>query len=306
MLNFLDKPPKGTDSFLWTDFAELHALIHPDQCFSRGDLVGIENRCNDVGQRFDSEKRWREMSDFSGIRQKEFNMESYPFKISDDKDTIYLDLDTNNPAQKFYIGLLIASSMRYIKSKRQGEIARIFEQICFTLFSCLMPFGSEIRATWANGGPEAPYRGTLYQKMVEIAKDIRCTANFKQRDFKDNDRGDGGIDLISWHCMSDSREGMPIAFAQCGCSKDDWRFKQLEASWAKHLRHLPVMHPWATYYFLPLDLRESDGDWAYKSDIGQAIIVDRLRLLRLASQYKLLDQLPAMPFIDEVKAFRYS
>jgi len=246
------------------------------------------------------------MSDFSGIRQEEFNMERYPFKISDDKDTIYLDLDTQNPAQKFYIGLLIASSMRYIKSKRQGEIARIFEQICFTVFSCLMPLGSEIRATWANGGPEAPYRGTLHQKMVEIAKDIRCTANFKQRDFKDNDRGDGGIDLISWHCMSDSREGMPIAFAQCGCSKDDWRFKQLEASWVKHFRHLPVMHPWATYYFLPLDLRESDGDWAYKSDIGQAIIVDRLRLLRLASQYKLLDQLPAMPFIDEVKAFRYS
>lgn len=305
MLNYLDKPPKGRDSFIWTDFAELRTLVHPDQCFSRGDLAGIENRCNDAGQRFDAEQRWREISDFVEIRQVEFK-ESYPFKVSDDRGAVYLDVDNENPAHKIYLGLLIASSMKHVKSTRQAEIARTFEQICFTVFSYLMPCGSEVRATWANGGPEAPYKGTLYQKMMEIAKDIRCTANFKQRDFKENDRGDGGIDLISWHPMADCREGMPIAFAQCGCSKDDWRFKQLEASWAKHLRHLPVMHPWATYYFLPLDLREADGDWAYKSDIGQAIVIDRLRLLRLSSRYKIHNLLPVMPFIDEVKAFRYS
>ncbi len=305
MLNSLDKPPKGRDSFVWTDFAELRTLVHPDQCFSRGDLAGIERRCHDSGQRFDYEQRWREISDFVEIRQSEFK-DGYPFKLSEDKDTVYLDLDHNNSSHQVYLGLLIASSMRHIKNTRQGEIARSFEEICFTVFSILMPLGSEIRATWANGGPEAPYKGTLYQKMQEIARDIRCTANFKQRDFKGNDRGDGGIDLISWHPMMDCREGMPIAFAQCGCSKDDWRFKQLEASWSKHSRHLPVLHPWATYYFLPLDLREPDGDWAYKSDIGQAIIIDRLRLLRLASQYKIIDKFKVMPFIDEVMTQRYS
>jgi len=169
-----------------------------------------------------------------------------------------------------------------------------------------MPDGAEIRATWAQGGVEAPYHGTLFEKMQKLASDLRCAANFKPRDFKPNDSGDGGIDLIAWHPMADSREGMPIAFAQCGCSRDDWRFKQLEASPNKHYRHLPVMHSWATYYFLPLDLREPDGDWAYKSDIGQAIIVDRLRLVRLVEQYGIHPLLPAMPFVDEALNFNYA
>jgi hypothetical protein len=145
----------------------------------------------------------------------------------------------------------------------------------------------------------------LFEKMKSIAADIRCTANFQDRDFKNTDSGDGGIDLISWHPMTDSRSGMPIAFAQCGCSKEDWKFKQSEASFDRHGTRLPVMHPWATYYFMPLDLRHSDGGWAYESDIGKAIIVDRLRLMRLASQYKLHDQLPPMVFVDDVVSSGY-
>ena len=98
---------------------------------------------------------------------------------------------------------------------------------------------------------------------------------------------------------------MPISFAQCGCSKDEWRFKQLEASPSKHFTHLPVSHPWATYYFMPLDMRHPDGGWANASDIGQAIIVDRLRLVRLASQYSLHDTLPPLPLLNAVKGIAY-
>lgn len=65
------------------------------------------------------------------------------------------------------------------------------------------------------------------------------------------------------------------------------------------------MHPWANYYFMPLDFRRSDGDWANKSDLGQAIIVDRLRLLRLAEQYGLYTKLPDMSFIDEARKHHY-
>jgi len=304
MLDKLDSPPKGTDSFIWTDFAELRALVHPDRCFSRGDLSSIEKMSRDLGGGFKLEERWREIANFSNMRKKEFEA-FYPFSLSDDEDTIYFSFD-ESPAQRIYLGLLIASCMRNIANIRKAEVARAFEETCFQLFSKLMPFGSEIRATWANGGDEAPYAGTLYEKMVAIAKDLRCTANFQERDFNARDTGDGGIDLIAWHPMADNREGMPIAFAQCGCSRDDWRFKQLEASPAKHYRKLPVMHVWSTYYFLPLDLRHSDGDWAYKDDIGASIIVDRLRLVRLVAQYSLFDNLPAMPYVNEALAFQYA
>lgn len=306
MLESLETPPDFSDPLFWADFVELRALIHPDRCFSRGDLDGVLRRGRDIGHRYlaSIETRWRDTINFAGVRAIEFG-DSYPFKVSEDEDTLELNYDGSS-AQTTYLRLLLASLMRHMPKTRYDELARHFEQTCYAVFSNLMPEGAEVRATWAHGGEEAPYTGTLFEKMRQIASDLRCTANFKERDFKKNDNGDGGIDLISWHSMDDDRSGMPIAFAQCGCSKSEWRFKQLEASPAKHYRHLPVMHPWATYYFLPVDLRHPDGGWAYESDIGQAVIVDRLRLVRLASQYQLHTDLPDLALLDEVRAYTYS
>ncbi|WP_064020140.1 hypothetical protein [Methylomonas sp. DH-1] len=303
MLKNLDTPPKGADPFIWTDFIELRAILHPDKCFSRGELSSIEKCNRDMGGGFNLENRWRDIINFSGNRKKEFE-HFYPFNISADLDTIEFDY-AGSPAHIAYVGFLIASCMRNITNTRKSEVARIFEETCFEIFSSLMPSGSEVRATWANAGKAAVYTGTLYEKMKALAKDLRCVPTFEERDFNRRDTGDGGIDLIAWHPMADDRQGMPIAFAQCGCSKDDWEFKHLEASPAKHRRHFPVMHLWATYYFLPLDLRFSDGDWAYKSDIGDAIIVDRLRLLRISEQNNLLQKLSDMPYVDEALKFQY-
>ncbi|MBD9360911.1 hypothetical protein [Methylomonas fluvii] len=305
MLENLETPPRGNDSFIWTDFAELRAILHPDKCFSRGDLSGIEKRCRDLDMAgFKSEERWREIVNFSGNRLAEFN-QFYPFSISQDQDTINFEFDGGLP-HIAYVGLLIASCMRNIARNRQAEIARAFEETCFEIFLSLMPPGSEVRATWANGGNTAVYTGTLYEKMKAIAKDLRCVPTFKERDFNQRDSGDGGIDLIAWHPMADDRAGMPIAFAQCGCSRDDWRFKHLEASLAKHGSKFPVMHPWANYYFMPIDLRFPDGDWAYRNDLGQAIFVDRLRLLRLAEQNNLFQKLPDMPYVNEALQIQYA
>jgi hypothetical protein len=303
VLESLDQPPRLSDTFFWTDFIELRAIAHPDKCFSRGDLSSLERRSRDTGVSFDVEKKWREVVNFAAQRSSEFGA-GYPFSISSDEDTVEYNEDEDT-ARRTYLGLLVASSMRLIANERRQEVARDFEESCFLVFKQLMPEGAVVRSTWAGGGASATYRGTLFEKMKSIAADIRCTANFQDRDFKNTDSGDGGIDLISWHPMTDSRSGMPIAFAQCGCSKEDWKFKQSEASFDRHGTRLPVMHPWATYYFMPLDLRHSDGGWAYESDIGKAIIVDRLRLMRLASQYKLHDQLPPMVFVDDVVSSGY-
>jgi len=45
---------------------------------------------------------------------------------------------------------------------------------------------------------------------------------------------------------------------------------------------------------MPLDLRRDDGDWAYKSDIGIAIIVDRLRLLKISMDKRLFKSFPVL------------
>jgi len=302
MLLALDLPPKSADPLFWTDFIELKALINPDRCYSRGDLMALLKRTRDTAidrERHD-ESRWRDVVGFCQTRIVEFG-EAYPYRISEDLDTIELAEDIT-PSRAAYLSLLLSALMRHVPKNRYGEVARFFEVTSQAVFCRLMPEGAEIHPTWANGGEAARYQGTLYEKLQQVAQDIRCNPNFEARDFHQNDTGDGGIDLIAWHPMADSREGIPLAFAQCGCSKEDWKFKQLEASFPKHQRHLPVMHPWATYYFMPLDLRHADGDWAYKSDIGPAVIVDRLRLLRLSAQYQLFDDWPALPLLDEIRA----
>ena len=304
MLQALENPPQNADPFFWADFSELRALIHPDKCYSRGDLASLSQRAKDTSNRhINVEKQWHDMVSFVGTRAHTFGKD-YPFQVTDDNDTLELKYD-ESPNQRNYLQLLLASLMRHIPPAHRSELARQFEMTCFTVFKHLMPQGSEIRATWANGGAEAPYTGTLFNKMQQVAKDIRCTANFQERDFKPSDSGDGGIDLIAWHPMADHRAGIPIAFAQCGCSKEDWRYKHIEASPAKHLSNLPVKHPWATYYFLPIDLRDSDGGWANESDLGQAIIVDRLRIMRLVAQYNLHEEIPELALLETIKAESY-
>lgn len=298
MLTSLDQPPRGNDGTLWADYVELRALAHPDKCFSLGDIMGIAQRSGDLGRRFEPRGRWADVVSYVSTRQIAYG-DSYPFEISDDRDTISLKYDATSTLQQLYLGLLIASSMRMLDKGRVNQVARVFEEISYLVFEKLLPQGAEIRVTWAGAGKVAPYQGTLFEKLTAIAKDLRCTANFKIDDFSQKDTGDGGMDIIGWHPMTDSREGMPIAIAQCGCSRDDWDFKQLEASPAKNIMRLPVMHPWSNYYFMPLDFRRVDGDWANKSDLGQVIIVDRARIIGLMRQTDSITSLPNLEYIQE-------
>ena len=79
--------------------------------------------------------------------------------------------------------------------------------------------------------------------------------------------------------MHDEREGIPIAFAQCGCSTTEWKIKQLECTPARYSGYLSGMHPWAAYYFCPLHLRKSSTEWHFRSDLGGSIVVDRGRMM---------------------------
>lgn len=319
MLENLDSVPDSADSYLWADFAEFRALVHPDSAFSRGDLAAIAVRETDVGRSievadiadyapsltpikrsFDHERKWGDLIAFVETRKKRLG-DAYPFVISEDRDT--LELKSNDEwLHRTYLTLLLSASLRHVRRARHPELTRAFEETSFAVFQHLMPVGSEVRATWAGGGPEAPYTGTLYQKMIEIAKDLRCKPNFDEDDFKETDTGDGGIDLIAWHPMTDTQPGIPISFAQCSCSRDGWRIKQLEASPYKHYTKLPVMHPWSTYYFLPLDLRQLRGGWEHKSVLGQVIIVDRGRLLNLMKLFNLGSLAPNLPILSEARA----
>jgi hypothetical protein len=296
MISNIDSPPDVSDEYTWADYLELRALVHPDKCYTRGELASLITRIRSTGQfSKDPNEIWSDTKGFIRSRSIEF-ADAYPFTLSVDEDTIELTDGTLTSEQNFYLTLLICSSMAYIPAK--NAIARSFEECSLEIFRSLMPIGSEVHPAWASGGNLARYQGTLPEKYRSIAKDIRATPTFKDRDFKRGDHGDGGIDIVSWHPMGDIRDAIPSAFAQCGCSREDWRRKHLEASPSKLRAKLNPHHPWATYYFMPIDLRWDDGDWANKSDFGDAIMIDRLRLVRLARQFNIVNTLPIGPHVS--------
>lgn len=296
----IENPPDVSDEYTWSDYLELRALIHPDKCYSRGELASLFTRIRSTGRPTkDVNEVWSDIKGFIRSRSIEFG-NAYPFALSADEDTIELQDGAFSAEQNFYLTLLICSSMAYLPAK--NAIARVFEECSLKVFQNLMPQGSEVHPAWASGGTQARYQGNLPEKYRHIARDIRAVPTFKDRDFKEGDHGDGGIDIVAWHPLGDIRDAIPSAFAQCGCSREDWRRKHLEASPAKLRAKLNTHHPWSTYYFMPIDLRWSDGDWANKSDFGDAIMVDRLRLVRLASQFAIADHMPIGNHVDDAYA----
>jgi hypothetical protein len=300
MFSNIDSPPDTSDNYTWADYLELRSLIHPDKCFTRGELSSLFTRVKSTGRSVrDLSEIWSIVKE--SVRERSISFgDAYPFKLSSDEDTVELFEGTFTPEHNFYLTLLICSSMAYLPTK--NDIARVFEECSLAVFKRLMPEGSEVYPAWAAGGVTARYRGNLQEKYRTIARDIRAVPTFKDRDFKAGDHGDGGIDIVAWHPMGDTRDAIPSAFAQCGCSREDWRRKHLEASPSKLRAKLNPHHPWAAYYFMPVDLRWADGDWANKSDFGDAIMVDRLRLVRLAKQFALVGALPLGDHVNKAHA----
>ncbi|MBK7415864.1 MAG: hypothetical protein IPJ38_12850 [Dechloromonas sp.] len=101
MLQNIDVLPDGTDAFFWSDFAEFRALIHPDKCFSRGDMKRLADQNAVFDRVIDAEDRWRSLIDFCGIRCHEFK-DDYPFEISPDRDTLLLRA-SDTPARRLYL-----------------------------------------------------------------------------------------------------------------------------------------------------------------------------------------------------------
>ncbi len=283
MIYELDSLPDN-EPYLWADYLEIWATVCADKCFSRGDLSSIGRAQAKPKSRQYCDDKWQYAISFIDTRIALFGND-YPFYLSDDRDTIfikqkrYLRLSSQ---QRLYLALLFCANIKYINRDYRHLFTSSFEKISYPIFANLMPVTATVHFCWASAGSRAHYTGLLFDKLKKIAHDFRCTPNFTLADFKPNDRGDGGIDILAWHDMGDNRESIPIALAQCGCSKDEWVAKQLEASPAKMHHMLPVIHPWATYYFLPQDLRWHNTSWAHKSDIGAAIFVDRLRIMRLS------------------------
>jgi len=306
----LDKVPRLPHLFLWADYVELLCLTNLDGIFSPSHLNEAMSETDDLGIDVEDPEngdvlpcddndlkllqRWSDI--YTKLQQRKACYgNAWPFILEDGiiKSNINLSLNLH----RLYIALLVASSLRYCPESRRIDVTKSLEEIGYYLFKTIMPNGWQVYPFGAHQNLDPHYSGHLYDKLSLLAKDIRGCLTVKKDDFDPRDTGDGGIDVVAWHDLGDSREGIPIAFGQCGCSPEEWPLKSLECHPAKLRASLSVMHEWATYYIMPHDMRSSSGDWEKRSDFGTAIYVDRYRIIKLAEKFDI--PFPKWDFVSE-------
>lgn len=332
LLKNLAKLPRLNDLFVWCDYIELRCLVHPDKVFSRSDLMETQEEMADTrddADEIEDEQLAEDMGiDYNDVRddgllssnplkqdrlhritydrflhlqsrEKNFGEDLYPFVIDEELQTISMK-DNMTAWQMLYVQLLLSSALRYCENTRSNELTGSFESVSLEIFKCLMPRGWEIHSFGKDHASR--YTGHLFEKLSKLAEDVRGKLTLEKKHFHSRDYGDGGLDLVAWHPMSDERPNIPIAFGQCGCTAEDFENKMLQASPAKLGSHLIVGHIWANYYFMPHAMLSNDGkEWLRYSDFGGAIVIDRSRILKLAHQYGLqATNLFQQEVVDEV------
>lgn len=337
--------PNGSDLYIWCDYIELRCLVDKDRRLSRGRMQELlDDTAQMYGEQTDADvvnpadaaplpdgdsddqdaldglppggghigtrNEMRVAGWFYNLafRAKTFG-DAYPFKLSaDGQELEALQVDT--PLRVLYVQMLMSASLRLVPKTRHDELTESFEETSHEIFKQLMPMGWEVHRFGAKGASR--YEGLLFEKLKALVMDLRGKLNLEAKDFKANDRGDGGLDLVAWHPMAgDERDGLPIALAQCGCTSDGdaWSKKSLEASPAKLGSHIHLLHRWSTYYFMPHDLTEATGtqiDWQQRAKLTEAIVIDRSRLIRLAKLYGSVDRcVTAKATVTEAVALVY-
>ncbi|WP_410015833.1 hypothetical protein [Sodalis sp. C49] len=313
--------PKRSFVFLWADYVELQCVISEDKSYSRGYLQDVLSDQDDLGADYHEgddevepkitednddehkiDSKWSDIKTRLNIRKQCLD-DAWPFIF--DGDVLQLNFDPKSKKQRLYLLLLLCSCLRYCNKKRYDELTGALEDLGYCIFEKLMPNGWIVKQFGAKN-----YPGKLYIKMQALMNQLNGVLLIKKDDYEEGNVGDGKIDLVAWHPLTDERGFMPIAFAQCGCSPTDWEHKQLEASMANLSNVFSLQHPAQNYYFMPHDLRKSSTQFDRRGNIGQVILIDRIRMLKLCELYSANDdsiydkqEFPHTEIIDELLAF---
>lgn len=295
LLTGLDRAPRRSDIYLWSDYIELRCWLSPDGYFS---LDGAEealqesadyNAGNEDTVEADAPEEWFDKlagrwsaCEQAMQRRAQVFGNAYPFRIAENYRGIEKSEASDHANARWYRFLLVASALQYMSHHNATTSA--FEEASLAIFKNLLPQGSEVHGFWPSAGR---YPHGAPERVTHLASDLRGKPMFSDNAFKVGDRGDCGLDLVAWHPLWDERNRIPIALAQCGCSSEDWKTKPMSTS---HGMLNPLIwlstSEWGRYYFMPHDMHGGGSRWAdgVDSDLPAVIVMDRLRILN-AAQY---------------------
>ena len=254
------------------DFAELLCLLKPDRVLSADDLDDhLVDECEEqrgarpLGDAF-AHMTWRA----AAFR------EYYPFTVADNQQSIEAP-DDLTAAQQTYVFLLLCANLPFVDAP-YNPLTDAFERLAHIALKRMWPSKAEIRTFGKNN---ADYNGNKSERMHKLALDLGCRPTVDPTKFRTRDNGDGGIDLAGWlELDTHESENKLTCLAQCACSRGNWPGKQFEISRGSIGKLFNPTTPWLEMLCIPICVRNNNGRWAVDAEVGEIVMIDRLRLLR--------------------------
>ncbi|MEA5126452.1 hypothetical protein [Xanthomonas floridensis] len=219
-------------------------------------------------------RRFSDAISLASWRNSEYG-DSYPFTLDASNSMLSLKAELRE-LNYVYLFLLISANLAFVK-ERANDITNEFERMSMVAFSSVMPAGSQVHIFGKANASR--YSGSAYNKLASLCADIRASLSVAEEDYRPNDSGDSGIDLVAWHGMGDMQSHIVVGLGQCACSRSNWTNKQLAAS-PQNLHYVNSPASWKTFMFVPICFRRIGGQWAVATEIASVIFLDRLRLIK--------------------------
>ncbi|WP_417690247.1 hypothetical protein [Pseudidiomarina sp.] len=199
----------------------------------------------------------------------------YPFTFHDNRVVLKREL---TDYQLVYLGLLLCSSLRYIVDR--SKLSSIFEFLSKCAMRQYLPNIAEVHIFGVSSKGEVDYKGSLEDKVRQLAKDMKYEVTSNKKAFRRHDNGDGGVDIIAWVPFEDDINlDKKLIFVGQSAATMDWFPKQHSGRRLKSF--LDIEHEIILSFYVPFDMRDASREFQDWSSITTDVMFDRYRLIRL-------------------------
>lgn len=304
-------PRRDDGHHKWADYIELLCVQNIDgevsttyiiDRITEGNVLDIAGNVLDIAGEYQaSELSTRWVTDAEDwFRHLQFRQEIfqdfYPFILTDSGDTLQLKAHLSSK-HYLYIYLLLSSNLSYTDGGTRHTLTNDFEYLCsVALKNCLPNWNIYIFGKGKFSHDR--YRGNIWTKLNQLAKDINDILLVKESDLKPTSTGDEGLDIVGW-VKGDDLSGIFVFFCQCACT-EDWVNKQHTVSFSSWRQKLKLMAGNSSLTCIPFCYRTTTGEW-YQQHKIETILLDRLRITQLLeSTYDEIEHLDSFNVIENV------
>ena len=183
---------------------------------------------------------------------------------------------TEEPIRAFLVMLSIQRIFPDWAQERQAHVVQgnLFEKVVEIICPAIFPGWTTYRAGWS---PENTKKIPLIVPELCSRLSMRGAADLNEW-IRPADN-DGGLDLVVYRTFQDEREGLPLYLLQCASGKN-WREKVATPNSKAWLKYLNAAVEPSTGIVAPFVI--DDFDLRRGALYGQAIVIDRIRLLSAA------------------------